>query len=95
MIHYEIINLFTILLLIQNTRSILGRDQGTSASVSSKPGKEYRPAGPDLNVGYRSEPQASSRLLDDLLGRNQVNDSIGCLVKILLGPIMVDQLLAL
>jgi hypothetical protein len=34
-------------------------------------------------------------LLDDPLGGDQVDDGIGCLIEILLRPIMVSQLLAL
>jgi hypothetical protein len=34
-------------------------------------------------------------LLHDPLCGDQVNDDVGCLIEVLLGPIMVSQLLAL
>jgi hypothetical protein len=64
-------------------------------SISSELSKEHRPVELNLDVGRRSRPQASGCLLDNLLGRNQVNNGIVCLVEILLGPPMVGQLLAL
>jgi hypothetical protein len=34
-------------------------------------------------------------LLDDQLSGDQVDDDVGCLIEVLLGPIVVSQLLAL
>jgi hypothetical protein len=45
--------------------------------------------------GLHSGSQVPGGLLHDPLCGDQVNDDVGCLIEVLLGPIMVSQLLAL
>jgi hypothetical protein len=67
----------------------------TSATTSLEPGKERRPVGLNLDVGCHSGSQVPGGLLHDPLGGDQIDDSVGCLVEILPGPVVVSQLLAL
>jgi hypothetical protein len=65
------------------------------AVTSLNLGKERQLVGLNFDVGHPSGPQAPGRLLHDPLNGDQVDDGVGRLVEVLLGPIMVSQLLAL
>jgi hypothetical protein len=58
--------------------------------MSLELGKEHWPVGLNLDVGHRSGSQEPGGLLHDPLGRDQVDDGVGYLVEVLLGPIMVS-----
>jgi hypothetical protein len=61
-----------------------------STMTSLEPGKERRLVGLDLDTGCRSRPKEPCGLLHNPLCRDQVDEGIGCLIKILLGPVMVS-----
>jgi hypothetical protein len=83
--------LFTRMPIRQNAKNL----SLASMTMSSEPGKERQSVGLNLDTGRCSRSKTLGGLLHDPLGGDQVDDSVGCLIEVLLGLVIVSQLLAL